>query len=174
MVDMPGRRSSNRADRQREESVVTDKARLERLEPFVGEWRLEAPALPLSSELADSAGATFEWTLGGAFLLQRSSFPIPGAPDGLSVIGPDDTGDGYTQHYFDSRGIARLYAMSFDGREWILERHTPDFSDLPFHQRWTGTFSDDDTIRGRWEKGPDGGEWELDFELVYRRVTRRR
>jgi hypothetical protein len=32
---------------------------------------------------------SFEWTLGGAFLLQRSSVPVPGAPDGTSVIGPD-------------------------------------------------------------------------------------
>jgi hypothetical protein len=30
-------------------------ARLERLEPFVGEWRLEVPAFPLSRELADAA-----------------------------------------------------------------------------------------------------------------------
>jgi len=36
------------------------------------------------------------------------------------VIGPD-AGDGYTQHYFDSRGIARLYAMTFDGRDRELD-----------------------------------------------------
>jgi hypothetical protein len=32
--------------------------------------------------------------------------------------------------------------VTFDGREWTLERHTPDFSPLGFHQRWLGTFSD--------------------------------
>jgi hypothetical protein len=153
---------------------VTDEehrvARLERLERFVGEWRIEAPAFPLPAELADPARTTFEWTLGGAFLLQRSSVPVPEAPDGLSVIGPD-AGDGYTQHYFDSRGIARLYAMTFDGRDWTLERHTPDFSPLPFHQRWLGALSvDGETIQGRWEKSPDGRNWELDFELAYQRV----
>jgi hypothetical protein len=120
-----------------EETVVTDEnhrvARLERLEPFVGEWRIEAPAFPLSPELADAARTAFEWTLGGAFLLQRSSVPVPEAPDGLSVIGLH-ADDGYTQHYFDSRGIARLYAMTFDGRDWTLERHSADFSPLPFHQ----------------------------------------
>ena len=36
------------------------------------------------------------------------------------MIGPD-AGDGYTQHYFDSRGIARLYAMTFDGRDRELD-----------------------------------------------------
>ena len=142
------------------------RARLERLEPFVGEWRIEAP--PMGP--ADEARTSFEWTLGGAFLLQRSSIPVPEAPDGLSVIGTD-AGDGYTQHYFDSRGIARVYAMTFDGREWTLERHAPDFTPLPFHQRWLATVADRDTVEGRWESSPDGREWELDFKLVYRRLT---
>lgn len=145
-------------------------ARLERLQPFVGEWRIEAPAFSLPAELAGAARTTFERMLGGAFLLQRSSLPVPEAPDALSVIAPD-AGEHYTQHYFDSRGIARLYAMTFDGHEWTLERHAPDFSPLPFHQRWLGAFgADRDTIQGRWETSPDGREWELDFELVYRRA----
>jgi hypothetical protein len=146
-------------------------ARLERLEPFVGEWRIEAPAIPLPPEIADAARTIFEWTLGGAFLLERSSVPVPEVPDGLSVIAPD-AGDGYTQHYFDSRGIARLYAMTFDGSDWTLERHTADFSPLAFHQRWRGTFSaDGNTIHGRWETSPNGRDWELDFELAYQRVS---
>ena len=146
------------------------RTRLERLQPLVGEWRIEAPALPLPPTDTDGARVTFEWTLGGAFLLQRSSVPVPEAPDGLSVIGTH-AGDGYTQHHFDSRGIARVYAMTFDGREWTLERHESDFTPLPFHQRWVGTFSDGDTIRGRWEASDDGREWELDFELEYHRLT---
>jgi len=142
--------------------------RLERLEPFVGEWRIEAPAFPLPPEQAGAARMTFEWTLGGAFLLQRSSIPVPEAPDGLSVIGTD-AGDGYTQHYFDSRGIARVYAMTFDGRAWTLERRTPDFTPLPFHQRWIGEHHGD-SITGRYEMSPDGESWELDFELAYHRL----
>jgi hypothetical protein len=44
---------------------------------------------------------------------------------------------------FDSRGTARLYAMTFDGRTWTLERTKPDFSPLDFHQRFVGSISDD-------------------------------
>jgi hypothetical protein len=145
--------------------------RLERLEPFVGEWRLEAPAFPLPSELADEARTSFEWALGGAFLLQRSFVPVPEAPSGLCVIAPA-LDAGYTQHYFDSRGVVRIYALTFDGREWALERHVPDFSPLDFHQRWSSTFgADGNTIEGRWETSPDGRRWQLDFELAYHRLS---
>ena len=146
-------------------------ARLRRLEPLVGEWRIEVPGLALPPGVDDSARMSFEWTLDGAFLLQRASVPVPEAPDLLAVIGPAADGDGYTQHYFDSRGIARVYAMTFDGREWTLERHAPDFSPLPFHQRWLATLNpDENAIDGHRETSPDGNDWELDFELAYRRV----
>src|SRR5438067_2364426 len=145
--------------------------RLDGLTPFLGEWRIDAPAFPLPPELAAAARTTFEWTLGGGFLLQRTSIPVPEAPDGLCLVGPAADG-GYLQHYFDSRGIARLYAMTFDGREWTLERGVPDVSPLDFHQRWLATFSaDGDTIEGRWESSADGREWELDFELSYHRLA---
>ena len=144
--------------------------RLDRLQVFIGEWRLEAPAFPIPAELAEAARATFEWTLDESFLLERSVIPGPVAPDGLCLVGLDGK-DGYTQHYFDSRGIARVYAMSFDGREWTLERNAPDFTPLEFHQRWSGTFSGDrNTIEGHWESSPDGRQWQLDFWLLYRRV----
>src|SRR6266496_2080894 len=115
-----------------------------RLDIFIGEWRLEAPAFPIPTELADDARAIFEWTLDGTFLLERSYIPGPAAPNGLCLVGLDGD-DGYTQHYFDSRGIARVYAMTFDGRDWTLERTAPDFTPLSFHQRWFGTFSTDRT-----------------------------
>lgn len=152
------------ADRQRDE-------RLDRLQAFIGEWRLEAPAFPIPAELAEAAQATFEWTLDEMFLIEWSVIPGPVAPDGLCVVGLDGE-DGYTQHYFDSRGVARVYSMSFDGREWALERNAPDFTPLDFHQRWSGTFSSDgNTIEGRWESSPDGRQWKPDFELFYRRVA---
>ena len=87
------------------------------------------------------------------------------------IIAPAAGGDGFTQHYFDSRGVVRLYAMTFDGRELVLERHEPDFSGLPFHQRFEGTLSaDGDRMDGRWLKSSDGVAWEVDFPLTYVRA----
>jgi hypothetical protein len=149
------------------QSASTEMAALERL---VGEWSVEAiaPWAPPS----DLRGKTvFEWMTGGKLLVQRWEVPVPEAPDGLAVIGLDGSGPGYLQHYFDTRGVARVYVMSFDEDVWKLSRTTADFSPLEFSQRFTGTFSDDGrTIRGRWEICHDGTTWEQDFDLVYRRV----
>ena len=145
-------------------------AALAPLEPLVGEWSIEAlfPQLPPT----DVRGKmTFEWMTGGEFLIQRSEVPVPEAPDGLSIIGVDPGGGSYLQHYFDSRGVARVYAMSFDDGVWKLSRTTADFSPLDFSQHFTGTLSDDGrTIRGSWEICHDGTTWEHDFGVVYRRV----
>src|SRR5215211_4800784 len=125
--------------------------RVERLAPFIGEWRLETSLAPPG---AVRAVAVFEWALGGAFLVERSEVDVPEAPDGLCVIAPDADadGDGYTQHYFDSRGVVRLYEMGFDGRLWTLTREKADFTPLDFAQRYIGELSDDGSrIDGRWE-----------------------
>ena len=140
------------------------------LTPLVGEWSVEALAPWAPSDLRGRT--VFEWMTGGTFLLQRWEVPIDEAPDGLAVIGPDPARQGgYLQHYFDSRGVARVYGMSFQDGTWTLSRTKADFSPLDFSQRFAGTFADDGrTIRARWEISPDGSNWDVDFDLVYTRV----
>ena len=144
---------------------------LQRLEPFLGTWTLEAllPGVPSG----DVGGhVSFEWLPGGGFLVERWEVPVPAAPDGLAVIGFHADRGGYLQHYFDSRGVARVYDMGFEEGVWTLSRSQADFSPLDFHQRWTGRFGDDGrSISGRWEASRDGGgTWEHDFDLRYERV----
>ena len=137
---------------------------IDALEPLIGRWEI-----PVGD--GEPGETTFTWALGRRFVEQRSSIPVEGAPEGLIIIAPAAGGDGFTQHYFDSRGVVRLYAMTFDGRELILERHEPDFSELPFHQRFEGTLSEDGSrLEGRWLTSPDGEAWELDFPLTYVRA----
>ena len=116
---------------------------------------------------------TFEWLFGHRFVVQRSTAEPADVPDSCAVITADHRrDDGYLQHYFDSRGVVRLYEMDLDGAEWTLTRVTPDFSPLDFAQRWIGRFADDGaTIEGRWETSPDGREWQLDFGMTYRRTA---
>ncbi|HMJ01959.1 MAG TPA: hypothetical protein VK506_03405 [Conexibacter sp.] len=145
---------------------------LEALAPLVGEWSM-VPQFEGVPPVEDGAPVEFAWLPGERFLIERWEVPIPEAPDGIAIIGADPEHDGrYLQHYFDSRGVARIYKMTFEGGVWKLWRDEPDFSPLDFSQRYTGTFSDDGaTIAGSWEICHDGSTWEHDFDLTYTRRT---
>lgn len=138
------------------------------LEPFIGQWRMTMGPVAVSAD-APRALATFEWLSGRGFLVQRWEVDHGDAPDGIAIIGFDAPRAIYLQHYFDSRGVARLYDMAFADKVWTLQRFAahPDFS-----QRFTGRFSEDDTtIAGRWETSSDGTSWLHDFDLTYTRMT---
>ncbi|HSI79789.1 MAG TPA: hypothetical protein VK919_03970 [Solirubrobacterales bacterium] len=138
---------------------------LERLEPLVGEWRLEARG-PDGENWPGKAGATIEWHDSGAHLIIRSWVEMPEAPNGVSVIGCDAANGTYIQLYSDDRGVCRIYEMSIDEREWKLSREGE-----PFAQRFTATISPDGkTIDGRWELAEDGTNFTTDFDLTYRRI----
>ena len=134
-------------------------------EALVGEWVLGDPEAPVGR-------TSFEWLEGAKFLIQRWTVDIPGAPDGIAIIGADGADDTLVQHYFDSRGIARVYRMTLADNEWTLWRSDDDMS-----QRFAGTISPDgSTITGAWYTGPpnsaaDRTEWTHDFDLVYTKVT---
>lgn len=148
-----------------------DDTTMDALEPLAGEWRM-APRFDPPIPLDAGASVVFEWLPGRQFLVQRWEVPIPEAPDGIAIIGADRTSPGrYVQHYFDTRGVARRYKMTFAGGQWELWRDEPDDSPLHFRQRFTGTLSPDGTrIDGRWEICHDSETWEHDFDLVYERV----
>jgi hypothetical protein len=144
---------------------------VEALEPFIGEWSLEA-AFPDAPPVGTRGRVVFEWMPGGRFLIERWEVPHPDAPDGIAIIGFDGGRQTLLQHYFDSRGVARVYEMSFSDGLWKLSRTAPDFAPLSFSQRFEGTFKDNDTtIEGRWETSEDGSNWEIDFGLTYSKVS---
>ena len=138
---------------------------------LVGEWSMAAKFKELPPADA-GARVVFEWMPGGRFLIQRWEVPVPEAPDGIAIIGPDPENAGdFLQHYFDTRGVARVYRMSVGDGVWRLWRDAPDFSPLDFSQRYTGTFADNGkTITGSWEISHDGEKWEHDFELTYTKI----
>lgn len=144
---------------------------LKRLEVFIGEWRI---GLGSSIPAQDSGGprSEFEWMYDGQFLGQMTEIPDTNVPDSLCIVAYDPKTDAYIQHYFDSRGVLRLYAMTFQDGIWTLLREKPDFSPLDFKQRFTGRFSGDaNAIFGTWEIDRGSG-WMKDFDLTYARNTR--
>jgi hypothetical protein len=131
------------------------------LDVLVGSWT------QLVSGHGDPSGIVgFEWSLDRRYLFQRTSLPPP-FPESFAVMEYDVAAGGFRQHYFDSRGVTRIYQMTFTGSEWTLWRTEPDFSPLDFAQRFVSTIADDGrSVDGRWEQSHDGGTtWEHDFGL---------
>jgi len=145
-------------------------AALKRLDAFVGEWRVDAsfPGSP-------PGRSVFEWALDGQYMVQRTEAPDP-APDSLAVVSVDPKTGAYTQHYFDSRGVVRLYAMTLSRGTWTLTRESPDFSPLNFNQRFIGKFAGGGkTIKGAWETSKKrDSAWVRDFDLVFTKIGSQR
>ena len=138
-------------------AAMEPSAAMRHLAPLAGEWTIEAR--PPGVEPV-AGRATFEWTAGGSFLLARWEVEHPDFPDGIAVFGPD------TQHYFDSRGVARVYDARLEDGVLTLSRDDPDFA-----QRYRGTFDEDGSaIRGAWERAMDQVTWQHDFDLDYLRT----
>ena len=141
---------------------------LEGLDALVGAWETEAVHRMLPSTVVRGR-TVFEWLEGEKFLVVRARTEHSDFPDSISIVG--DT-DGLRMHYFDSRGVARIYRMSFTNGVWKLWRDTADFSPLDFEQRFAGTMSSDGrSIEGRFEIRQDGTTWEHDMQVTYRRAT---
>jgi hypothetical protein len=136
---------------------------LDQLDVFVGEWDTEATHPKLEGTLRGRA--TYEWLTGRSFLIQRSESPPNTVPSSIAVIGGGDTPGTWPMHYFDSRGIMRMYQLSFHGRVLKIWRDDPGFL-----QRSVGVFEDGErTLRLTWELAEDNGPWKRDLDMIYHR-----
>jgi hypothetical protein len=152
---------------------------LEHLGRLVGTWTTDAthPAFP---GLVVHGIAVVEWLEGEQFLIHRARTDHPDFPDSISIIGfterdrvgdqPDQgsavaTESRMSMHYFDSRGVFRVYSSTVDEEAWRFWRDAPGFS-----QRFTGTFADGgDTIVGHSQLCEDDIHWNDDLKITYRR-----
>src|SRR5678815_417614 len=102
---------------------MTIESTLKQLGRLVGTWSTEAthPAMPGVVVRGDVA---VEWLEGERFLIHRARTDHPDFPDSISIIGfadrdragsapgaavASDHQQGLTMHYFDSRGVSRVY-----------------------------------------------------------------
>jgi hypothetical protein len=144
----------------------TQNPELQKLEALVGEWTTEAthPAFPGTVVYGRVVA---EWLEGEQFLILRSQADHPEFPDAITIIGAPT--EGLSMHYFDSRGVHRVYAMSVNDGVWRFWRDAPGFA-----QQFVGTFGEGgDTISGFSQLSRDGSTWDDDLEITYRRVRQR-
>lgn len=103
---------------------------------------------------------TYERVLDGAFVRLDWTYDHPDFPNAVAML------DESASHYFDVRGIARIYDLSFDNAGWSMIRRDPDF-----WQRSAVRFIGADAMEGTGENSHDGGAtWEHDFAISYLRV----
>ena len=122
--------------------------------------RLRVPVEPL---------ARGEWVAAGH----------PDIPDALWIIGdmshdrvPETKGArlpvaaaGLRLHYFDARGVFRVFEMRIDDESWEYWNEAPGFS-----LRFTGTLQDGgNTIVGQTQLRRDDAQWKDDLAITYRR-----
>ncbi|GAA1947378.1 hypothetical protein [Amycolatopsis minnesotensis] len=151
-----------------EEETMRNEA-MERVGALVGSWRTTLRNAwflePAGQEVPGEA--TAEW-LGDAFVVLRWTMagePGKAASETVLVLGRSDAQDVYTALYHDERGVCRVFAMTFDGSRWTLNREDPDL-----FQRFIADIGPG-RIDGRWEASQDhGATWRKDFDLIFERA----
>jgi hypothetical protein len=154
---------------------MTADTELKQLNRLVGNWTTEAthPAMP---GVVVHGTVTVEWLEGERFLIHRASSDHDDFPDSISIIGftgrdrvdNDPMMDRNSQlrmHYYDSRGVTRVYEVSIDDESWRISREAPGFS-----QRFNGKYAENgNAIVGVWQLSRDDVRWDDDLAITYRR-----
>jgi hypothetical protein len=129
---------------------------------LVGEWTTEATHPDLPSTLARGESKV-EWLEGSRFLIFRSRVDHPDFPDSISVLGNTD---GLHMHYFDSRGVHRVYDLTVTDDGWEIVFEQPGW-----HQRLTFRFeADRDTIICTSKLAVSDATMKDDLRVVFRRT----
>lgn len=133
---------------------------LKSFEALMGTWEVESPQFP-----GFKGQNIFKPFKNGSYLLQHSINPHI-VPSSTWIIGSDESDEIIIALYYDTRNVSRIYQMSLINSMWKIWRDMPGF-----FQRFCGKLSKDkNTINGQWEKSSDGTNWDLDFDLIYKRI----
>lgn len=158
---------------------MTSISEMKTFERWLGHWTTEMthPALP---GVVVHGSASIEWLEGERFLIQRARTDHPDFPDSIAIIGftgSDRVDQGsrelqgeqteLTMHYFDSRGVFRVYDAGVETDAITFSRLAPGFS-----QRFRGTFGDaGHTLSGMWQMQQEDQSWADDLKITYKRCT---
>ena len=81
-------------------------------------------------------------------------------------------------HYFDTRGVHRLFELSVSADGWAItmdrqsDTHSYASNDAPFSQRTTYTFEPgDQKMSGPGQLSHDDVNWEDDLKIAYHRAS---
>ena len=102
----------------------------------------------------------YERVLDGAFVQLTWTYDHPDFPDALALL--TET----TMHYFDVRGVVRVFDVAFTDDGWSMVKHDPEFA-----QRFTARYVGTDAIETTGDYSEDQGTtWQQDFTMSLRRA----
>jgi len=129
------------------------------LDRLLGDWELTMH----HSEVAEAITGRqrFQRVLGGAFVMLDWSYDRADFPDAIAML--NET----TFHYFDVRGVVRIFDFAIDDSGWSMTRLDPVFS-----QRTSARFRGADSMECLGERSSDSGTtWQQDFTMELTRVS---
>jgi hypothetical protein len=128
------------------------------LERLLGTWSITLRHAALAEPV--SGLQRYERVLDGAFVQLHWTYAHPDFPDAIALL------DERTCHYFDVRGVTRVFDLTIDASGWSMVR-----SDEDFWQRSAARFLGSDAMEGSGENSFDrGASWDHDFSISYARV----
>ena len=126
---------------------------MKEFQSLIGEWHGEGE-VPIEPPMKITTESKIERL--GAFIVFSSTGEPAEVPDSVSIIGGAPDGEPQPMHYFDSRGVKRLFMMALEGSTWKIWRAPGEDWKGPhgsgFNQSFIGEISD---------------EWEVDFPINY-------
>ena len=128
------------------------------LDRLLGSWRLTMHHSQMVEPV--TGHLRYERVLGDAFVALDWVYEHPDFPDAIAML--DET----HFHYFDVRGVIRVFDFELDESGWRMTWIAPEFS-----QRSTARFLGDDVIEVEGERSSDEGvTWQHDFRMELHRA----
>ena len=129
------------------------------LDRLLGTWQFTMRHSALPEPVTGTQ--RYERVLDDAFVMLHWTYEHPDFPDAISLLNEDSS------HYFDVRGLIRVFDLRFDESGWSMIRRAPDF-----WQRSSTTFVGADAMEGTGENSHDEGvTWEHDYAISYVRMS---
>jgi len=137
------------------------------LEPLIGKWEYTMYNCWFLESLDTKVkGFTTIERLDDSFVMVRST-DADKKPSDVWVIGYSDPQERYQMFYYDQRGVARIFDVTFDGKTLLLLREDKDF-----YQRITLEIIADG-LHSIAEASDDKGKtWRKDLEMDHVKVEK--
>ena len=128
------------------------------LDRLIGSWNISMLHVAMTEPV--HGRQVYEQVLDDAFIMLRWTYEHPDFPDAIALL------DANKVHYFDVRGVTRVFDFHVDGVGWTMIRRDEDF-----WQRSSARFISPDEMQGVGENSYDAGvTWQHDFQMSYVRV----